>query len=41
MPSANGSYGRLVDEMWMEVKIFITPYRLNYPAILSISALLL
>ena len=33
--------GWLVDEMWMEVKIFITPYRLNYPAMFNISALLL
>ena len=30
MPSASESYGRLADEMWVEVKIFKIPYGLNY-----------
>ena len=30
-PSASGSYGRVADEMWVQVKFFKIPYRLNYP----------
>ena len=30
MPNAGRSYGRLADEMRIEVEIFKIPYRLNY-----------
>ena len=30
MPSASGSYGRLEDGIWVEIKMLKIPYRLNY-----------